>query len=123
MSEKELLEAILKRFPRVADEVRRKPRVARKVVRLALREPQTLIDLIEQFGYTDRLILAAFRCWPELKAFSATNETAAVILSDLRRALTVVPKHWRLLLFQSDKRSPRVRFALERIRNVLGEER
>jgi len=95
--------------------------VARKVVRLALREPRTVVALIEQFGYTDRLILAAFRCWPELRTLATTDETAATILTDLRWALAVVPKPWRSLLFKSDKRSPRVRTALEKIRERLGE--
>jgi len=121
MSEKELLNAILKRFPRIAEEVKQKPRVARKVVRLALREPRTVVALIGQFGYTDRLILAAFRCWPELTTVAETDETAATILSDLQRAVENVPPHWRALLFTGDKRSPRVRAALKRIKEVLGE--
>lgn len=121
MIEDELLEAILKRFPRIAETVKQKPRVARRVVRAALSEPRTVISLIEQFGYTDRLVLAAFRCWPDLKALAVANETAATILADLRRALEAVPRHWRLSLFRSDKRSPKVRAALRRIRAALGD--
>jgi len=121
MSEKELLDAILKRFPKIAELVKQKPRVVRRVLRSALSEPRTVISLIEQFGYTDQLVLAAFRCWPDIKALAVTNETAATTLADLRRALEVVPKHWRLSLFRSDKRSPKVRAALRRIREVLGD--
>jgi hypothetical protein len=94
MSEKELLNAILKRFPRIAEEVKQKPRVARKVVRLALREPRTVAE---------------------------SDETTATILSDLQRAVENVPPLWRVLLFTGDKRSPRVRAALKRIKKVLGE--
>ncbi len=121
MSEKELLEAILKRFPRVAETVKQKPRVVRRLIRSALSEPRTVISLIEQYGYTDQLVLAAFRCWPDLKALAVTNELAATILADLRRALEAVPKHWRIFLFRSGKRSPKVRAALRRIREVLGD--
>lgn len=121
MSEKELLEAILKRFPKIAEMVKQRPRVARRVLRSALSEPRTVISLVEQFGYIDQLVLAAFRCWPDLKALAVTNETAATILADLRLALEAVPKHWRLSLFRSDKRSPKVRAALRRIREVLGD--
>ncbi len=121
MNEKELLEAILKRFPKIAEKVKQQPRVARRVIRSALSEPRTVISLVEQFGYTDRLVLAAFRCWSDLKALAVTNETAVTILSDLRRALEAVPRHWRLSLFRSDKRSPKVRAALRRIREVLGD--